>query len=63
MKWISVLDRKPDKRQRVLCFSDIIYVKTYEDEIFYDGDTEFYCPVGIVINVTHWMPCPNPPKE
>lgn len=66
-EWISVRDMKPEREQRVLCYSGYIQIKvfdTYCDSyIFYDGDTHCYCPIGQVEGVTHWMPLPKPPKD
>jgi hypothetical protein len=65
-EWISVDEKLPQHGDRVLIFSNYIQIKHYEklggEFIFYDGDTDFYCPVGQERNVTHWMPLPKEPE-
>ena len=72
-KWISILDRLPEKEVRVL-----VYVES-KDFIDIDSYVEIYeCPVsfstqsicigegwesGLDGEITHWMPLPTPPKE
>lgn len=66
-KWISVEDRLPEKSGRYLTNTE--YTMTVLDysahhKLFnvYDGfpskDAKQLC-----INVTHWMPLPEPPRE
>ena len=55
-QWVSVEDRLPE---------------TAQDVIVFDGrNVTFACKLGVwygefsrAINVTHWMPLPEPPKE
>ena len=63
MKWISIKEKKPENNQRVLVFAEYIDIKIYESNIFYDGESYCYCPVGKLENVTYWMPLPLPPEE
>lgn len=61
MKWISVAERLPKERERVLCFcrANIIDVLRYDTAEWYHDPTHSYM-FGFV---THWMPMPEPPKE
>lgn len=64
MKWIKCSDRLPEEGQHVLIFDKIIYNKIYEKEYgFYDGSLNYYCPVGLIKNASHWMPLPQHPKD
>lgn len=67
MEWISVDEQLPKSQQKVLCYTTYIHIKVFEKRsngfIFYDGDTDYYCPVGEIRNVTHWMPLPPTPKD
>ena len=62
-KWIPVTERLPeDSSGVILCTrSRIVGVG------FYDKDTrnwvQHYSGGGICVEVTHWMPLPEPPKE
>lgn len=65
-KWISVKDRLPQNRQRVLvCNKDENYpiVSRYRDLSLDEncGYDEWLSPAG-ECKVTHWMPLPEPPK-
>lgn len=71
MEWISVKDRLPDKQKQVLVYdhgkgiitqgfkyqhSNVWHVTTYMDSInIFTGE--------VAINVTHWMPLPDEPKD
>lgn len=64
MTWISVKDRLPEENSWVLCTDGKSqYKKIYERGIFYDDEFFCYTPIGIIENVTHWMPLPEPPKS
>lgn len=65
--WISVNDRLPEKDVNVLCYTHGDIVEGYlcsNDNVF---KPEIDC-IGymqndvMVIDVTHWMPLPEPPK-
>lgn len=62
MKWISVKDRLPIKLiDEVLC-SDILnsqFVAIYNNGNFYQADV----PNEILLEITHWMPLPEPPSK
>ncbi len=55
MEWISVEDRLPEKYQPVIAYlPGIIYSDQHVQMIkWWDAD---------VVEVTHWMPLPEPPK-
>lgn len=72
-RWISVKDRLPDRSEYYLCYVDspqsfccvraiLPYASKYKLFNAFDGvsanDAKKYA-----INVTHWMPLPEPPKE
>jgi len=64
MEWIKVKDKLPDDGDKVIIYSPCgIETKYFESNIFYDGETCMYCPIGEVKNVTHWMPLPEVPKD
>lgn len=62
-EWISVEDRLPEEGEWVLTFSRKVNIKMWENNIFYDGDVNYYCPIGVENGVTHWMPLPAPPDN
>jgi len=71
MNWISVKERLPETNQEVLVFCygyNIEQVLTIWDgkSSFWDKGNSFMkgngCPIGL-IDVTHWMPLPEPPTE
>jgi len=67
--WISVEDRYPDGSKKDGGISDWfnVYVKIEDDwqvaEACYISENTFCNQWGDNINVTHWMPLPNPPKS
>lgn len=62
-RWISVKERLPEKKQRVMVYT---VQGTYRIGVFsFVGDKGavwFKCDKSC-ITVTHWMPLPEPPKE
>jgi len=66
MEWISVKDRLPEKGNPVSVVVEHMgsvrvglgYCEVYRDEFRQWEDVG-----GFKINVTHWMPLPEPPKE
>lgn len=61
-KWISVKERLPDSNDMVLiCDKFGVGLAWFErhrgKNLYWNSDT------GIIKNVTHWMPLPEPPKE
>ena len=70
IKWISVTERLPEKGIDVLCFiSGIVGTLASYAEVFtYIGDGKWEDSAGNwnygdILNITHWMPLPEPPKE
>ena len=66
-EWISVKDRLPEESGTYLAYTEyIIYVLKYSaiHKLFnvYDSFEEETAQ-KLCINVTHWMPLPEPPKE
>lgn len=63
MEWVSVSERLPESRTRVLAFSN-----DWVGEAFFENfnniphwyTSEKCCGL---YNVTHWMPLPQKPKE
>lgn len=63
-KWMRVEDGLPEKNQRVNCTDgSSVYLKCYEYGIFYDADTNCYCPIQEIKNITHWTPLPKLPEK
>ena len=64
MKWISVKDRLPENHIKCLIHSpdyrDIHYAHYWGVGIFKQCYTQYDIDF---INVTDWMPLPDPPKE
>lgn len=70
LQWISVADRLPDERERVLAFGRIRSTNLgpgklgisvawrIADRYFTDGASNVF---GKMLYVTHWMPLPAPP--
>ena len=62
-EWISVKDRLPQVKEDVLIY-DSHHRNIYKAWYIGDIDVWFsneYLPQ--FINITHWMPLPEPPKE
>ena len=59
MEWISVKERLPDFTGNVLAVDTKRRVRLM---IYDDDDKDFMTHNGLVIEVTHWMPLPEPPK-
>lgn len=60
-KWISAKDKLPKHEENVLLyFGKFMGVGYYDeaDQSFYDAADDYE-----LVNVTHWMPLPEPPKE
>ena len=59
-QWISVEDKLPDELQSVLSFAsyDGVFQSNYRA-----GNFKKTLVVWEHLNVTHWMPLPEPPKE
>jgi hypothetical protein len=65
MQWISVQERYPKDKQKVLTIDSDGVIDIYYYDINYPWF--FYKPAfnGVlrVGHVTHWMPLPEPPKK
>lgn len=64
MEWISVKERLPEAYKSVLVYirnasGEAGYDITFYCDHLYDTGNRWYLPV----NITHWMPLPEPPKE
>lgn len=59
--WVSVEERVPDDSREVIIFhtSGIIGVGSFIRPNWY----QWYSGGGLPVDVTHWMPMPEPPKE
>ena len=53
-RWISVEDRLPEERKRVLVYNEGGITIAWRDKGEWDD---------IFLNVTHWQPLPEPPKD
>jgi hypothetical protein len=61
-KWISVKDRLPDERTRVLVYGEFGVSMAFlygDNKHWYIADTEDWDEVR---EVSHWMPLPEPPE-
>ena len=56
--WIPVTERLPEKNTAVIVATD--RGDTFQCLYAYDGWDLWE---GYIINITHWMPLPEPPKE
>lgn len=61
MKWISVKDKLPNKKQEVICFDgkEVFSGVEYSEKYGFTWIDLGYTPNDI----THWMPLPDPPKQ
>lgn len=57
VKWISVEERLPEDKNEVMVFT----TKKVSKARFYDG--RWHGSGGCWMNVTHWMPLPEPPMD
>lgn len=70
MEWISVKDKLPPEDESVLvvvhecseAFEPIslVEISSYSHDFDFDLTD---LPIGGVVDITHWMPLPEPPKE
>lgn len=61
MKWISVKERLPENGQLVWAYSDD--KKSSYGMMLRHGEWEVIRDGFQLVEVTHWMPLPEPPKE
>ena len=65
-RWIPITERLPKYGDWVLGIGKRkgYYVCEYRGlSHFYSGDEPWFSSKGRAVNVTHWMPLPEPPKE
>jgi len=62
MSWIKVSERLPKEGQQVFTY----FGESMAFAIFYNGkffEGELFTDNEFTVNVTHWMPLPEKPKE
>lgn len=71
-KWISVKDRLPEEGVLVLVAFDVDFglgetrtvdTAMRQESVFCGGGLDNYLAFPCEVDVTHWMPLPEPPKE
>lgn len=66
-KWISVKDRLPEdvKDKEGYFINYLVYSPEYGsvDIANYIQEADMWVCLGVPVNVTHWMPLPEPPEE
>ena len=71
-KWISVKDRSPEEGVLVLVAFDVdlglgetrqVDTAMRQEGVFCGGGLDNYLAFPCEVDVTHWMPLPEPPKE
>jgi hypothetical protein len=62
-EWISVKDRPPENRERVLAFLEggSQYLAVFREGKVLNGFFVYGIGTGLTL-VTHWMPLPEPPE-
>ena len=61
-EWISVNDRLPEGYKDVLvCYKNAVGYRI--DITFYCDQCEYGDGWFLPVNITHWMPLPEPPEE
>ncbi len=61
MEWISVKERFPFRRERVLVSSKDGY---FMEILFYYGENQWEdCEKIYIEDITHWMPLPKSPSK
>lgn len=63
MEWINVKDGYPPINVRVLVYQAGGVYGGYEIDIEYRCDDRFWNDQGLVSEITHWMPLPEPPED
>ena len=62
-EWISVKDRLPEYMCGVIVYIESLCGKNFIDKDIFVNNVFHYQEDNPYINVTHWMPLPEPPKE
>ncbi|OOF50706.1 hypothetical protein BKK52_00735 [Rodentibacter trehalosifermentans] len=63
--WISVIDRLPEEGVDVIVYSDyakavfVAWLSCEDNTCFTDENGDY----GLIDEITHWQPLPEPPKE
>ena len=60
-EWISVKDRLPEPEKHY-CLVKTTWGAHHIAYFDYD-ENKWFSNYGLTLNVTHWMPLPEPPKE
>lgn len=59
MTWIPVSERLPENENEVLVYDDDMGCQV----AFYCDDEWLWSERGLLVNVTHWQPLPEPPEK
>lgn len=62
-RWIPVTERLPEKRGSYLATIRLFYNKVRTGEAVWNGKRWGDICHNLPLQVTHWMPLPEPPKE
>ncbi len=62
-KWISVKDRFPDEKMKVLLFTIYGYEIGYYRKKYNDFICQTYYVNTPIDGITHWMPFPDQPED
>lgn len=65
MKWISVSDRLPEYEDEVLIWfhNCPVEIGLYNQKNEFHEEDYWTCKEYMEIDVSHWMPLPEPPKD
>jgi hypothetical protein len=66
MKWISIEERLPQEKERVLVLEKEEHGDPFFISIANRDEDEFWLDDGPALEldkITHWMPLPEPPNE
>jgi len=65
-QWIPVTERLPEERGRYLCFvqeQEDLGTSKYVWNCYFGGPEYGWADDTVKMNVTHWMPLPEPPNN
>ena len=64
MEWISIKDRLPEVGKRVLVYTEMNVIRIDRLRLIKNGKRKAATwESSLYVEVTHWMPLPEPPKE
>jgi hypothetical protein len=63
MKWISVKDKLPDIRKKVVCYMESIDEMDFGHLEYMDEKKPVWNWGAMTRNISHWMPMPPKPKK